>query len=250
MSLNRRSRFAEDSELTSKTHMLEMIKGFSWKEARAALDESPGLLSYRDDRGRNWLHIGCSVKCAGDKPAARRSLKLAEVLIDLGLGVDDAAFTEDEWKATPLWYAIGRSENLELAKYLLDRGADPSNAVFAAMYNRSVDAIRLLVRGGADPNEVHGFAMLPFCATKGRFPLATELLKLGADANFRGGNARTPLHQAVKNGCDAKQLRTLIRFGARGDIPDADGRTVVDILRRKKDPELRQIAEELRRASS
>jgi hypothetical protein len=35
------------------------------------------------------------------------------------------------------------------------------------------------------------------------------------------------------------------RPGARGDIADADGRTAAQIMRRKQDPELRAMAEQL-----
>jgi hypothetical protein len=37
----------------------------------------------------------------------------------------------------------------------------------------------------------------------------------------------------------------LIDHGARGDIADADGRTAAQIMRRKQDPELRAMAEQL-----
>src|SRR5262245_14394788 len=37
---------------------------------------------------------------------------------------NDAAFTEENFRATPLWYAIAFGKNLELARFLLKRGSD------------------------------------------------------------------------------------------------------------------------------
>jgi hypothetical protein len=37
----------------------------------------------------------------------------------------------------------------------------------------------------------------------------------------------------------------LVRRGARGDIPGPDGRTAIDIMRRKQDPALRALADTL-----
>ena len=39
----------------------------------------------------------------------------------------------------------------------------------------------------------------------------------------------------------------LIRHGARGDIPGPDGQTAAGIMRRKKDPDFRRMAELLGR---
>jgi ankyrin repeat protein len=63
--------------------------------------------------------------------------------------LNEAAFTEGEWKATPLWYAIAFGRNHALAKYLLERDADPNHCLWAAAFNRDVAAIKLLVAHGA-----------------------------------------------------------------------------------------------------
>ena len=55
----------------------------------------------------------------------------------------------------------------------------------------------------------------------------------------------TALHYMLKKQSDIAHLRMVIAHGARGDIPDAAGNTAVDILRRKRDPELRALAEVL-----
>jgi hypothetical protein len=45
----------------------------------------------------------------------------------------------------------------------------------------------------------------------------------------------------------AAPTQTIACSRARGDIPDADGRTVADIMRRKQDAQFQRIAEKLAR---
>ncbi len=92
--------------MASKTRMLQLVRDLQWRDVETGLEEKPDLLEWRDERGRSWLHLCCSVnpKTRGLKPAA--SVRLADVLLDAGLDLDDAAFREGDWKATPLWYAV------------------------------------------------------------------------------------------------------------------------------------------------
>jgi uncharacterized protein len=78
-----------------------------------------------------------------------------------------------------------------------------------------------------------------------RFGPAEELLIGGADPDARDGQGRTALHMMLAKGSAIEHLRLLARHGARGDIPDAEGRTAADILRRKRDPAFRVLADSL-----
>ena len=77
-------------------------------------------------------------------------MRTADVLLAHGLDIDAEAFTEDAWKATPLWFAVARGRNLALAEFLLDRGCNPNYALWAAAFNDDFAAIGLLVAHGAD----------------------------------------------------------------------------------------------------
>src|SRR5215470_10538810 len=137
--------------MVSKTRMLDWVKGFEWRDVERGLDESPELTAWRDERGRNWLHVCCGVNARKTKQSAADSIKTADVLLKAGFDVNEAAFSEGDWfHATPLWYAIGRGENLDLAKFLLKNGSNPNNALWAASFNHDLDAIRLLAKSGAD----------------------------------------------------------------------------------------------------
>ncbi len=41
------------------------------------------------------------------------------MLLDAGLGINQEAFSEKDFKATPLWYAVAFGQNLKLAEFLL-----------------------------------------------------------------------------------------------------------------------------------
>lgn len=81
-----------------------------------------------------------------------------------------------------------------------------------------------------------------------RFGSAEELLEAGADPDHRNPKGETPLHLMLRKGSAIERLRLFARHGARGDIPDARGRTVAEIMRRKRDPAFRALADELKEA--
>ena len=82
--------------------MLPLVKDLKWKEVAAAISENPRLLEFRDERGRNWLHLCCAVKVKERGLKAADSIRTAEVLLDAGLGINQEAFSEKDFKATPL----------------------------------------------------------------------------------------------------------------------------------------------------
>jgi ankyrin repeat protein len=177
-------------------------------------------------------------------------IRTAEILLKAGLDINQAAFREGKWKATPLWYSIAFGKNLALSKYLLKRGSDPNHCLWAAAYNNNTDAIRLLIQSGADDPSTAESS--PFLASIqwNRFAAAEELLKLGADVNFRGSKTKmTALHYVLKKGSDKKYVRMLIKYGARGDLKNGMGVTAAEIMKRKRDPQIRKMVAQLRAAS-
>jgi ankyrin repeat protein len=229
----------------SKTAMLPLVKEFRWREIQKGLDENPQLLSFRDKRGRNWVHVCCGVDVRGlSQSAVRSSIELARLLLERGLGIDDPAFTEENFKATPLWYTIAWGRNLELATYLLKRGCDPNHCLFAASWNNDIAALKLLIRNGAPlESEAEDSTPLLGAIQWSRFAAAEELLKSGANPNYQNSKGMTALHYMLKKDSDKKHFRMLLRYGARVDIPNKEGITAAQIMMRKKDPEFPQMAE-------
>jgi ankyrin repeat protein len=226
----------------SKTRMIEVVRGHRASELERALAEAPALVDYRDDRGRNWLHLCCMAR----PKSVAASLRTAEILLR-HYNVNAPAFVEGRWKATPLWHAIAFGRNLPLAKFLLSRGSDPNHCLFAAAYNDDAGAIRLLVQSGAELEEfVEGGTPLLHAIQYSRFAGARALLEMGADPDAKDAKGRTALHRMLAKGIDTRYFRLFADHGARGDIPDDSGRTAADIMRRKKDPGFHRLADRLK----
>ncbi|MDQ8755286.1 ankyrin repeat domain-containing protein [Sphingosinicella sp. LHD-64] len=233
--------------MVSKTSLQESVRAFRWREIGEGLDARPDLIAVIDERGRNWLHHCCGSPIDGRDAAD--SIRTADLLLERGLGLNAPAFLEGEWQATPLWFAISRGRNLALAAHLLDLGANPNFCLFAAAWNHDREAIRLLLARGADIEEGAAIGETPLMGAVAwsRFDAAEELLIGGADPNFRNAKGVTALHMMLKKGSAPGHFAMFVRHGARGDIADAQGRTAADILRRKKDPAYRAIADQLAR---
>ena len=232
--------------MVSKTRMLALIKDLRWKEVEAGLAEKPELLAFRDQKGRNWLHLCCGVNPKSRKLKPADGVKTARVLLDAGLDLDLEAFREGEWKATPLWYAIARGENLPLAKFLLELGADPDHCLWAAAFREDAAVVKLLVAHGAEIDAVaEGHTPFLGAVQWSRFRGAKALLELGANVDYQDGSGMTALHYMLKKGSDPRHFQMLMQHGARGDIPNADGATAAEIMGRKRAPVFRKMAAQL-----
>jgi uncharacterized protein len=232
--------------LISKTRMLTLVKDLDWKNAAQGLAENPGLLQFRDERGRNWLHLCCGVKIKERRLKTVDSIGTARVLLNAGLNINQEAFREGEFRATPLWYAIGHGQNVKLAEYLLKQGSSPQHCMWAAAYNDDAAAIRLLVANGATINPVAEDATpFLFAIQWSRFAAAEQLLRLGADVDFQDSKKMTALHYLLKKGSDKKYVRMMMAYGARGGLKNASGATAAEIMSRKKDPAFRRMAAQI-----
>jgi hypothetical protein len=222
------------------------VKRWDAPAVGAMLDAAPELAGVRDERGRNWLHVCCGV--ALGQGGAAVSIATADALLTRGFDINAAAFTEGDWQATPLWYAIGRGRNLALAEFLLQRGSNPNYCLWAASYNGDLEAIALLLAHGADledPSVPHESPFI-WAISCSHFATAEAFLKAGANVDALDKNGMTALHLMLKKGSDKKHFAMLIAAGARGDIPNKDGVTAAQILRRKQDPDFRRMADQLR----
>jgi hypothetical protein len=226
--------------------MIELVKALDADAVAAGLDETPDLRTWRDERGRGWLHLCCGRNVEGDAGRAEAAVRTADALIARGLDIEDAAFTEGAWRATPLWFSIAWGRNRKLAEHLLKLGAKPAYSLHAAAFNSDFEAMRLLAAHGHPVDETgEGDTPFLFMIKWSRFAAAEALLDLGADVNAKDEKGQTALHLMLKKGADKAHFEMLIRRGARGDMPGPDGRTAIDLMRRKKDQAFRRMSEAL-----
>ena len=120
----------------SKTALFNATKCWDVVAVKKFLAAAPELAEATDSSGRTALHIACAVKPRG-KLGEPNGIKTVTALLKTGAGLElEVPMDEDEgdFRATPLWYAVARGENLPLVRFLLKRGADASYSLWAAVW--------------------------------------------------------------------------------------------------------------------
>ncbi|WP_424989632.1 ankyrin repeat domain-containing protein [Fluviibacterium sp. S390] len=177
----------------------------------AALARDPSLATQSfGPRGRPILHLAFSRRFQGMPDPESAMLGIADVLLRHGASVNDSCPAEpgSEHRLSALYGAIGHSNNMVLARWLLAHGADPNdgeslyhatelghheglrmllehgaspkgtNAVLRAIDFDDLEAVRLLLAAGADPNE--GVATHPSGAPMPTLPALHQVARRGA----------------------------------------------------------------------
>jgi uncharacterized protein len=190
----------------SKTALFEAAKAWDTAAIESLLAARPELIAATDPKGRTALHIACNVKPGGAALGEPNGIQTATALLKAGAKLD-AEMPPDErdgdFRATPLWYAMAWGENLPLAEFLLERGANPSNPLWAVVWRDDEVFCRALLR------------------RKPRLNLIAE--------------GETPIFYAAR----LKRLKTLgllIEAGADPTIVDERGRDALDIARARRLP--------------
>jgi ankyrin repeat protein len=202
----------------SKTALFVAAKRWDAAAINSIVAAAPALIEAADPKGRTALHIACGVKPDGAL-GERNGIGTVTVLLEAGADLERAvpmAEDEGEFRATPLWYAVARGENLPLVRFLLERGADASYSLWAAVWRD-------------DP------------------VLCRELLNTNPRLNLRA-QGETPIFYAAR----LKRLKTLdllIAAGADPTVPDPQGRDAAAIARARSLPKeiINRLAELTRR---
>jgi ankyrin repeat protein len=190
----------------SKTAVFDAAKAWDSAEVRALVKASSKLAHATDARGRTALHLACAVKPGSRMLGERHGIKTVTALLEAGAGLEvEVPMDENEqdFRATPLWYAVARGENLPLVRCLLKRGADASSSLWAAVWR---------------DDEV----------------LCRHLLQSKPKLDLRA-HGETPIFYAAR----LRRLKTLdllIVAGADPTIPDRQGRDAVDIAKARRLP--------------
>jgi ankyrin repeat protein len=145
-----------------------------------------------------------------------------------------------------------RSKNTRMVEMLLEEvgpvdfeGDLGETPLLVAVWSKTVDVVRILLRKGADPNKdlAQWPRPLTVAAQRGLVDITGALLDAGADPEALDGTGRTPLSHAAEEG-HVEVVRLLLRYGADISLRDSGRRwsalewaisekkfKVVDILR-------------------
>ena len=156
-----------------------------------------------------------------------------------------------EFRLTPLLAAVRSLQThgdpkpgcaIDTIVLLLRYGADvnrwdeehSSTPLLTAVFNNHVEAVRILLAAGADPNVRgdEGDSPLRLCAEKGCLEMARLLLHCGADKTIHEGGAPSGMNALgfAATRLNIDMVRLLLAHGADPHVGDADDITVFERL--------------------
>ncbi|WP_412565255.1 ankyrin repeat domain-containing protein [Thalassobius sp. MITS945101] len=192
---------------------LEAVKAALWEDPKAAVT----LLGPRSP----MVHL-CFSKMIHALPERRADmLEIAALLQANGADVNDALAGPEGHGLSVLYGALGHANNMVLAQWLLDQGADPNDgeSLYHSVELGHTRGLEMLLKAGADPKGTNALLRALDFNDHGAVAM---LLAAGADvsefaAEPVGGEAPwviPALHQAARRMCDRRMVDLLLAAGA------------------------------------
>jgi len=203
------------------------LRSFDLDAVKKLVEKNPAWLQWRDESGRNALHIVCNKNPGKEKKTAKSALRVVQWLIKKGMDINSIHEIPDAgniFRATPLWHAYAKGRNEAVYTWLIKNGADPEGCMWAIAWNDDVKAAKLFSSHGARTTNLPGTDD-PFCAAFlwKRFKVAKWFLDHGADINFADKHGNTVLYYAIKRKFDFEQIVFLHREGADFERKNKNG---------------------------
>lgn len=211
------------------------------RRVEKTLAKDSAFATARDSGGLTALHC-----CAGSRLGARNK-KIKEKLLAiaglvLGHGGDVGA-TVRSWShdVDAVYFAVS-SGQLELFELLLERGAEATAALPAALWRDGFEFAEVALRHGAEVDRAvdDGRPLLNQMIRWGRIKPALWLLKHGASPNLADSEGWTAVHQAASRG-NEKIMQAVLLSGGDPTLQDNEGNTPVDVARAKRRAKLLAI---------
>jgi uncharacterized protein len=176
----------------SRTALFEAAKRWDAAAVNALLNAAPALIAATDPKGRMALHISCAVP-PDSKLGEPNGISTVTALLAAGADLEAEVPMPDEgdFRATPVWYAVARGENLPLVKFLLRRGADASTSLWAAVFRDDAQLMKAVLAAKPRLNlRAHGETPIFYAARLRRLKTLDLLIKAGADASIKDDRGR------------------------------------------------------------
>lgn len=204
----------------SRTAVFAASRMWDWQTVAALLDAAPELVSASDRQGHTALHRACAVK-PGSSPqlGELNGVKTIKTLLEAGADLEQAVpMDEDEgdFRATPLWYAVARGENLPLVEFLLQRGANASYSLWAAVWRDDADMCRALLKASPELNlRAHGETPIFYAARLQRLATLALLIDAGADPSIPDSLGRDSVAIARKRNLPEEIIERMVSLQQR-----------------------------------
>jgi len=177
----------------SKTALFDAARRWDTAAVKTLLKAAPALITATDRQGRQALHIACAVP-PGPKLGEANGIATVTTLLKAGAPLEAEVpmpAEEGDFRATPLWYAASRGENLPLVKFLLKRGADASYSLWTVVFRDNAEMMRALLAAKPRLNLRAHHETPIFCAARlQRLKTLDLLIKAGADPSIKDDRGR------------------------------------------------------------
>ena len=201
----------------SRTALFAAAKAWDAAGVAAILSAAPELVHATDPQGRAALHLACSVRPGGPALAEPHGIGTASASLQVGAALEgEVPMAEDEgdFRATPLWYAVARGENLRLAEFLLARGANASYSLWAAVWRDDEAMCRALLEARPELDlRAHGETPIFYAARLQRLKTLALLIEAGANPRIADAQGRDAVHIARARRLPADLVERLRQAG-------------------------------------
>ena len=191
-----------------------------------------GFVASRDGGVLTALHCA-----AGSRMPGVDLVAIARMLLDAGA---DGKATARSWAhdVDAVYFAAQR-KSLEMFDLLLERGADPAEALSHAVWASAYELAESALAHGAiiDRAVANHKPLLNDMICWGQIPQTTWLLERGASPNVADGRGWTAVHQAASRG-NARMLKAVLDSGGEKRRKDKEGNLPRDIARVDKIAEM------------
>ena len=209
------------------------------ERVKKLLSADSTLATARDANGMTPLHYSAASAVFKSGQAQSAALvQIAQLLLGAGADPNATYLFDDQWPLPVLYGCCGMHDNPDLAKILLDAGADPCDgeSIFHAADEGHARCLALFeLEVNRKKLAAECTRALPTLLSWRRSRGAAWLLEHGADPNVldakRGENA---LHTAIKSGMSAKVVKLLLDHGADPRVKTSDGKPAVELARAAK----------------
>jgi ankyrin repeat protein len=228
-----------DRGLSSEDFVLACATG-EIETVRRHLDAHPELVT-RELGPRGWqplVYVAYSILAKRRDARAQRITEVGALLLERGASANSGYVARLGANSTPhvfpvLFGCIHVSDNLSLAKLLLDAGADPNDqeSLYHAVERFDTDALDLLYGYGLKPE------WLSYCMLHqidlGFLPGVRWFLDHGADPNVKHPCGLTALHWAIMRPGTTQIVELLLQRGADAREKTPSGRSPLDMAERR-----------------